>query len=99
MSYVYEELSTTEIARRLCGDINAAWSFEGGLAMAEWLQELAAQEGKPIELDIVALRCDYSEYKDLAAVQAEYSDIEDMEDLQEATTVIEFDGGLIVGSF
>ena len=55
--------------------------------------------GEIIELDTVALCCEYSEYEDLAELQENYTDIKDLEDLQNNTQVIEFDGGIIIQDF
>lgn len=97
MSYVYEELSTTEIARRLKADTNAGWSYEGALALAEWVQEYAEQSETPQELDIVALRCDFSEYASLEEYNKDCGfDYADLDALRDDTTVIDVEGGRII---
>ena len=48
------------------------------------------QTETPIELDIIALCCEYCEYEDLEELQQNYSDIESMEDLENHTSVIKF---------
>jgi hypothetical protein len=60
-------LSTHEIADALKRDENAAWSWAGAKALAEYLEELEADTGEEMELDIVAIRCDFSEDSSLAA--------------------------------
>jgi hypothetical protein len=48
--------------------------------------------GQPIELDVIALCCEYTEYDNLEEFQADYNeDYETIEDIQNATTVIMID--------
>ena len=56
-------LNTYEAADMLHDDENANWSRGGSLALAEHLEEYEESTGEQIELDVVALRCDYSEYE------------------------------------
>ncbi len=63
-------LNTNQIADALRNDQNANWSWAGARALAEYLEELEEETGTEMELDIVAIRCDYSEYED-AIVAAE----------------------------
>jgi hypothetical protein len=103
MTYIYEELTAYDIARKLYADEYAGWSREGAQALAEYLASLAEDMGQPIELDVVALRCDYSEYASLDAYNADtrpnepYQDLDALRD--DAGTVVEFDGGIIVATF
>jgi len=55
-------LNTYDIANELLADSHAAWSHAGAFALAEHLQELEESTGEELELDVVAIRCDYSEY-------------------------------------
>ena len=55
-------LSTYEIAEALIKDENAGWSRAGALALAEYLEEYEESTGEELELDVIALRCDFSEY-------------------------------------
>jgi len=56
-------LSTNDIANALRDDKNADWSWNGALALAEYLEECEEDTGEEIELDVVAIRCDFSEYE------------------------------------
>ncbi len=58
-------LSTYEIADALKRDENAAWTWAGAQALAEYLEEYEESIGEEMELDVVAIRCDYSEYSSL----------------------------------
>jgi hypothetical protein len=55
-------LTTWQIADALKRDDNAGWSYEGSKAIAEYLDQLDQETGEDTELDIVAIRCDWSEY-------------------------------------
>jgi hypothetical protein len=62
--------------------------------------------GKEIELDVIALCCEYSEHKSALDAAADYGyDVDDeseenaMQFLRHNTTVIEFDGGIIIQQF
>jgi hypothetical protein len=64
------------------------FSYEGLQALYNYLENDCDWE---IDLDPVALCCEYTEYKNLKELQANYSDITSMEDLQDNTTVIMID--------
>ena len=91
-------------------DRKDSFSYHGKLALFDYLEQLSDDIGEPIELDIVALDCEFMEYDNLEAVQEVYPDIKDLKDLYDHTTVIEIPdykdldgvvhtGGLIVGEF
>jgi len=65
-------LSTSDIARALHRDDNAAWSWNGAKALAEYLEQLEEDTGEEMEFDAVAIRCDFSEYGSLEAWASDY---------------------------
>ena len=67
-------------------------------ALYEYLDEASNDMGEDIELDVVGICCEWSEYKDIEAAKEDY-EIEGLSDLQDSTTVVEFDGGLLVQDF
>lgn len=85
------------------------FSRAGLLALFDYLEE--NDGGEEIELDVIGLCCEYSEYSTALEAAKEYGfdlDAENEEDtpedaalswLRDETTVIEFDGGVIVGAF
>jgi alcohol dehydrogenase class IV len=89
--------------RQAFADCNRAFNFsyEALDALFEWLEELAEDTGVPYELDVIALCCEFTEYANLAEVQANYSStkLDTIDDLRDHTSVIEFDGGLIIQDF
>jgi hypothetical protein len=58
-------LTTYEVATELLADDNANWTRSGALALAEYLEQIEEDCGIEIELDVVALRCEYSEHESL----------------------------------
>lgn len=106
-----ETLTTHEIAHKLREDENANWSYAGALALAEYLEQLEEDIGEEMEFDRVGIRCDYSERASASEAASNYdweADKDNDEDqneeaalefLQGRTTVIEFDGGVIIQNF
>jgi len=58
-------LNTSDIAHALKSDENANWSWNGAKALAEHLEEYEESTGEELELDVCAIRCDFSEYKNM----------------------------------
>ena len=80
------------------------FSHAGLLALYHYLVDLEEETGEELELDVISLCCDYSEY-DLQDLQREYGDYEgeQWEDLEEAvqwleerTTVIRVDDDRVI---
>lgn len=65
-------LSTYQIADALKNDTGANWSYNGSLALAEYLEEYEESTGEELELDVCAIRCDFAEYSGLQAWAVEY---------------------------
>ena len=65
-------LTTSDIARALKSDQNAAWTWDGAKALAEYLEEYEESTGEEMELDVCAIRCDFSEYESLEDWAVEY---------------------------
>ena len=60
-----ETLSTCQIADALYSDQYGGWTSRGARAMAEYLEQMEDDIGGEFELDVVAIRCDYSEHESL----------------------------------
>lgn len=92
-------------------DDNAKWSRSAAYALADYLQELENDTGEEQELDVVAIRCDFSEYSSAVEAAGEYGWSADETEFDEAneaaalswlndrTSVISFDGGVIISQF
>lgn len=91
MTYVYTQLSTSDIARELSNDSYASWhkNWDACEAIAEYLESLAEETGEAIELDTVAIRCEYSLMDDIEDFNNQYDkDFKDIDEVEEFTTVI-----------
>jgi len=58
-------LTTYDITNELINDRNAGWSRAGAFALAEYLEEYEESTGEELELDVVTIRGDFSEYSSL----------------------------------
>jgi len=65
-------LNTSDIARALKSDEYAAWTWNGARALAEYMEQLEEDTGEEMELDTVAIRCDFSESASLQDWLKEY---------------------------
>ena len=66
-------LTTYDIADALLADTNASWSRAGAFALADHFEELEQDLGEEFELDVVAIRCDYSEHEGLEQWARDYT--------------------------
>lgn len=69
------------------------FSYQGKLALFDYLENYEEETGTPIELDIVALCCEYSEFDSFKDYQEQYGDkVADIEALSDYTQVIPIEG-------
>ena len=66
------------------------FSYEGKKALYDYLNDLSEDLGEPIELDVIGICCDFTEYENIEQFNNEYSysigkDIDDIEDIQDYT--------------
>ena len=64
------------------------FSYEGLEALYNYIENLEQDEGEEFELDVIALCCSYSEYKNLDEYKKNYSSINSIKDIQDATIYI-----------
>ena len=64
-------------------------SFDGARALFEYIEDYEDQTGEETELDVVAIRCEWTEYENIEAVLKDYEDIKSLDDLRDNTSVIE----------
>ncbi len=85
MTYIYTELSTNEVAHQLTQDEYANWTYTEAQALAEYLEQLAEDQGEPIQLDICAIRCEFVAFDNIedynAQYETEYESRDDVEQL------------------
>ena len=76
------------------------FSRNGLQCLYDYIIELEDDIGEEIEFDVIALCCDFSEYKDLNEVREAYgTEFEDIEDLRDYTQVIECDNSIIIQDY
>ena len=74
------------------------------VALFEYLEDYEQDTGEEIEMDMVGLCCDFTEYKNTEEFINDYQDYQDMsysevmEVLRDETEVIEFKGSHMAGS-
>ena len=66
------------------------FSRAGLFALYDYLEQYEDDTGEEIELDVIALCCEYAEYDSLQEFQRDYGekDFKSIEDIEERTTVI-----------
>jgi len=69
-------------------DRNNQFTYEGKRALFDYLENYEEETDQEMELDIIALCCDFTEYENLKELQENYNNIESIEKLEEHTTVI-----------
>ena len=78
------------------------FSYEGLDALFDYLEMLEEDIGEPIELDVISLCCEYSEYDNLKEFQNDYGDeYESIDDIENDTTLIKIEDeeGFIIRQF
>jgi len=80
---------------------------EGLSALFDWLEEYESETGQEIELDVIALCCDWDEYASATDCLLDRGQLDEIDDpdneeesareyLNDHTSFIEFDGGILV---
>ena len=83
------------------------FSYEGLTALYDYLEQYEEDTGQEIELDVIGLCCEFTEYDSLEDFQKEHYDeeigdcYEDIEEIEDETIVIKIEGteGFIIQDF
>lgn len=87
------------------------FSQDGRIALFDYLTELESDTGSDIELDVISICSDFSEYPNLDALKEEYSHLLEDEEFEDDDEVLDFfrdetmvlprlsDGGIIIQQF
>ena len=68
------------------------FSYDGLKALFEYLEEYEEGTGEEIELDVIALCCDYAEYDSLNEYNDDYgTEYDEIDTIQDNTTLIKID--------
>ena len=89
---IYNTMTTNQMIDDLLTDDYASWTYSQAEILAEHIEEFA--EETDWEWCRVAIRCDFSGYKNRAEADSEYDLAEDK--LEDHTTVLECANGEIV---
>jgi hypothetical protein len=66
------------------------FSYEGLIALFDYLEMFEDDIGEPIELDVIAICCEYTEYENLKEFQDDYGDeYETLESIYNRTALIQ----------
>lgn len=97
------ELSTSQAVDILLKDEYANWSRAAALALVGYYEALEEDCGEAIDLDPVAIRCDWTEYSSIGEAGKDYSNAlapnPGLEYFTERTNVIAFEGGVLIQQF
>jgi hypothetical protein len=76
------------------------FSYDGLTALYEYMQEYEESTGEKIELDVVALACEWGEYSDLEEFNKEHStEHESIEELEQETQVLQAMNSILVAAY
>ena len=81
------------------------FSLEGLYTLYNYLNDLSEDIGEDIELDIIAICCDYTEYESLEKALEQYENINSYDELEQHTSILNismfFDNhkGIIIQAF
>ena len=64
------------------------FSYEGLIALYDYLENFEEDTDKVIELDVIAFCCNYSEWDNLEEYKKSYSSINSIDDIQSVTSYI-----------
>lgn len=76
------------------------FTHKGLLALYDYLEDYEVSTGESIELDVIAICCDYTEYESLEAFQEEYGeDYQSIENIEQDTLIMIDDTSFIIHQF
>lgn len=79
-------------------DRQGQFTYNGKKALYEHLEELEESTGEAIDLDVIALCCEYAEYGSIEKCEEEMG-LDENEKLEDLTIIIEFSSGIIIQQF
>ena len=72
---------------------NEQFSYDGKKALFEYLEALEEDLDEEIDLDVIALCCEYTEYESIKEYQEDYGDdYKNLDSIEQVTTVIRIEG-------
>ena len=77
------------------------FTYDGLKSLYDYLIQYEEDTGEELDLDVIALCCDYTEYKNFQELKSNYLDVKTLEELSEKTSVIPVENtkGFIIQNF
>ena len=102
---IIKKVDEYEFRNSFKGSRSDNFSMEGLYTLYNYLNDLSEDIGEDIELDIIAIACDFNEYDSLQEALEQYEDINTYEELEQHTSILNismfFDNhkGIIIQAF
>ena len=93
---IIQTVNKSQFIDNLLADDYASWTYEDAEALFDYYEQFSDDMGEDVELDRVALRCEWTRADSIDEVIEDYDDINSLEDLQDRTQVIEHLGGVLL---
>ena len=102
---IIKKVDEYEFRNSFKGSRSDNFSMEGLYTLYNYLNDLSEDIGEDIELDIIAIACDFNEYESLEEALEQYQDINTYDELEKHTSILNismfFDNhkGIIIQAF
>ena len=93
---IIQTVNKSQFIDNLLADDYASWTYEDAEALFDYYEQFSDDVGEDVELDRVALRCEWTRADSIDEVIEDYDDINSLEDLQDQTQGIEHLGGVLL---
>ena len=94
---IIQTVNKSQFIDNLLGDDYASWTYEEAEALFDYYEDYSDSTGEDVELDRVALRCEWTRADSIGEVMEDYDYINGMEDLVDNSfEVIELDNGVLL---
>ena len=93
---IIQTVNKSQFIDNLLADDYASWTIEDAGALFDYYEQFSDDMGEDVELDRVALRCEWTRADSIDEVIEDYDCIEDLEDLIQRAEVIEHEGGVLL---
>ena len=93
---IIQTVNKSQFIDNLLADDYASWTYEDAEALFDYYEQFSDDMGEDVELDRVALRCEWTRADSIDEVIEEYDDINSLEDLQDQSQVNEHLGGVLL---
>ena len=95
---IINNVTESQFIDNLLGDDYASWTYDEAQRLYDYYWQLSEDIGEDIELDRVAIRCEWDSADNIQEVIDNYShhDIKTLEDLEDYTPVLELEGGRLL---